>query len=414
MQFTVESLKAIFDHSAVGVAIRGLKGEWIAVNDFFCKLFQFPRDEILTKNSVDLTDPHGREDAEFYNERIRRGEIKAYSRVKKYVRGDGQTLTVLLSVSVVDDASGRPSHLVSIVQDISAQAKLEAELIEARQKLERLVLAGTSELELRSLQLKIANQAKSKFIASMSHELRTPLNAIIGFSDFLLTPTGISLPAAKQFDYVSNIKSAGEHLLAVINDILDMSRLEASETLVKLGNFDIRDVVIEALRTIRPISCARSVSVRVKMIPRSIDVILDRRALLQILINLLSNAVKFSKCGGGRVKILIYQTADEALQVVVRDNGIGIPADKITSVCQPFFQIGDVLKAETKGTGLGLAVSRKLAEQMSGSLTITSEYGRWTEVVLRFPKAVESTRDVAKCLNNSLRASLSRTVRTYI
>jgi PAS domain S-box-containing protein len=414
MQFSAESLKAVFDHAAVGVAIRGLNGEWIAVNDFFCKLFRYSREEILAKNSVELTEPHERSDAELYNERIRRGEIKAYSRVKNYVRSDGHAVTVLLSVSVVDDASGNPTHIVSIVQDISEQSRLEAELIEARKVLEQLVLERTSELNSRLQQLKVANCAKTRFISSMSHELRTPLNAVIGFSDFLLTPTGESLPTAKQRDYLANIKTAGTHLLAIINDILDMSRLEAGEPLVRLESFDIREVVIEALRTIRPISNTRSVSVRAKVIPRSINVTLDRRALLQIILNLLSNAIKFSKCGGARVVVLIYQTSDDALQLLVRDNGIGVPADKIASLGQPFYQIGDVLTAETKGTGLGLAISRKLAEQMSGSLTITSEYGRWTEVMLRIPRTDKNTRYVPEPSNTSVHLSVSRTERTNI
>jgi photoactive yellow protein len=231
-------------------------------------------------------------------------------------------------------------------------------------------------------QLERSNAAKSQFLASMSHELRTPLNAIIGFSDMLGAGIAGEL-RPKQTEYVGHILSAGRHLLDLVNEVLDLSRLEAGQYVLHEETVDVAAAVRDALDFARPAARERAVSL-IDAVPAGLPALVaDRRALRQILLNLLSNAVKFT-LPGGRVRVEAEATAD-GLRLCVADSGVGIPADRLDDVLEPFVQVEDPYSRSREGTGLGLAIVKRLAEAHGAHLRIQSGQGEGTRAAVVFP-----------------------------
>ncbi|MEQ9144410.1 MAG: ATP-binding protein [Parvibaculaceae bacterium] len=303
-----------------------------------------------------------------------------------------------LQISVRPTADG--GH-VSVGTDITAIKEQEEALTSNQRTLQSTVKdleASKSKLQDQARQLvelaekyasekaraEAANRSKSEFLANMSHELRTPLNAIIGFSEMMETRMFGPLGAPKYDEYASDIKASGEHLLDVINDILDMSKIEAGRMTLELENLDIADAVREALRLVGGRADIAEVKLvnRVGTLP---PVRADKRAVKQVLLNLLSNAVKFTEKGG---TVTIDATADNgALTVSVADTGIGIPADHLSKIGKPFEQVESQHSKKHKGTGLGLALSRSFVEMHQGSLKVESEEGVGTTVSFTLPLA---------------------------
>jgi len=230
------------------------------------------------------------------------------------------------------------------------------------------------------------NRAKSDFLANMSHELRTPLNAIIGFSETmsheLLGPIG----SVRYREYAEDIRKSGAYLLDLIGDILDLSRIEAGKRELSAETFVFAELGTEVLRMMRETAMRAKVSFASGIDPGLPAVTLDRRAVRQILLNLLSNAIKFSPAGG-----TVRLTAAEehgGFTFAVADEGPGIPADRVSSLAQPFVQVENVMNRRLPGSGLGLAISRSLAELHGGSLRIDSVLGQGTRVSIHLPLAV--------------------------
>ena len=227
-----------------------------------------------------------------------------------------------------------------------------------------------------------ANKAKSEFLANISHELRTPLNAIIGFSEILNQRLFGPLGSEKYEEYSNDIYNSGYYLLGVINDILDMSKIEAGQFSLEYEEFDLGKIVDETLPIISHQSTSQKIAIKEDL---SDDLVLkaDRRAIKQILLNLMSNAIKFSKDGG---KISIGATKkDDQIVVTIKDNGIGISKVDLKKICRPFEQAQNQFTKSHKGSGLGLAISRSLAEMHGGKLEIKSEVNLGTTVSLMVP-----------------------------
>jgi signal transduction histidine kinase len=228
-----------------------------------------------------------------------------------------------------------------------------------------------------------ANRTKSAFLANMSHELRTPLNAIIGFSDAIKQQLFGPLGNKRYLEYVNDIYASGSHLLSLINDVLDMSKIEAGKYEIRPERVDATEVAEETARFVRVRGEEAGVAITVDA-PSGLVIWADTRALKQILLNLLTNAIKFTPKGGS-VSLVLRDTA-ERVEFRVIDTGIGIPAKDLPRLGQRFEQVDNALTRRKEGTGLGLALCRALAELHRGEIAIASEVGRGTTVVVRLPK----------------------------
>ena len=241
--------------------------------------------------------------------------------------------------------------------------------------------------EAEKVRAEAANKAKSEFLANMSHELRTPLNAINGFSEIMVGEMFGPLGDARYKEYAGDILSSGQHLLALINDILDMSKIEASKMNLKFEPLTVEDVVEDAVRLVRNRADSAGLALELEF-PRDLpEVEADYRAVKQVLLNLLSNAIKFTP-RGGRVTVRAEARRDptgERIRISVRDTGIGIAADDLKRLAQPCEQIESQHSKTQQGTGLGLALTKSLVEMHGGALDIQSAPGEGTTVAFSVP-----------------------------
>ncbi len=228
-----------------------------------------------------------------------------------------------------------------------------------------------------------ANRAKSEFLANVSHELRTPLNAIIGFSEMMKGQMFGPLGAPKYEEYCADIHDSSSHLLGVINDILDMSRIEAGQVDLSVETVDLAELFSEATRIMTPTSAEKNITLA-SAIAEGMRIQVDRRAMKQILLNLMSNAVKFT-AADGRVTVRA-RLERESVVVAVEDNGIGIPAREVERLGQPFVQVENQFTKTHQGSGLGLAIARSLTELHHGKMDISSAVGQGTTVTVRLPR----------------------------
>jgi two-component system cell cycle sensor histidine kinase PleC len=229
-----------------------------------------------------------------------------------------------------------------------------------------------------------ANQSKSKFLANMSHELRTPLNAIIGFSEIMESAMFGPLGAAKYSEYSRDIRESGQYLLDVINDILDMSKIEAGGIQLAPEDVELDAALAECLRVISGPANEKRLTVKSDIAP-AISLKADRRALKQIVLNLLSNAVKFTPEGG--VVTVVGRQRGGTITIAIADDGIGIPRDALHKLGRPFEQVESQLTKRHQGSGLGLAIAKSLVELHGGAMRICSRLGKGTMVVVRLPSA---------------------------
>jgi two-component system cell cycle sensor histidine kinase PleC len=229
-----------------------------------------------------------------------------------------------------------------------------------------------------------ASQAKSEFLANMSHELRTPLNAIIGFSEIMESGMFGPLGAEKYHEYCRDIRESGNYLLEVINDILDMSKIEAGRTRLDLEEVDLEAILAETIRVVSTRAEAKRLALEVE-VSAAIRLKADRRALKQIVLNLLANAVKFTP-EGGRVTVR-GRTSTGTATIAIEDNGIGIPKEALNNLGRPFEQVESQLTKRYKGSGLGLAIAKSLVELHGGAIRIRSTQGVGTIVLVRLPIA---------------------------
>ncbi len=239
-----------------------------------------------------------------------------------------------------------------------------------------------------------ANRAKSEFLANMSHELRTPLNAIIGFSTMMRE--GMMGPInAKYAEYAGMVCDSGTHLLAIINDILDLAKAESGKLELREEDVDIARVVALSSTIVREMAEKNGVTYDVALAEVMPHVRADSSKLQQILINLLGNAVKFTPSGGS-VSLSAHPSADGGLVFEIADTGIGIPSDKIDVALAPFGQVDSRLARKYEGTGLGLPLTKRLVEMHGGILNISSELGKGTTVTVYLPGSLVESEQMLK------------------
>ncbi|MGA7925375.1 MAG: response regulator, partial [Candidatus Sulfotelmatobacter sp.] len=243
------------------------------------------------------------------------------------------------------------------------------------------------ELELRNREVERATKLKSKFLASMSHELRTPLNAIVGFSDLLADGTPGQLND-KQKRFVDHIKQGSAHLLQLINDILDLSKIEAGQLDLHCEDFQVSDALPEVLSTIRPLAMAKNIQVQ-QTLRSEASVHADRVRFKQILYNLMSNAVKFTP-KDGRISLECSEDGSQ-VSLSVADTGIGIRPEDQRVIFEEFRQVEGTSEPSHQGTGLGLAITKRLVEQQGGAISVQSELGKGSRFTFTLPAGTKAT-----------------------
>jgi PAS domain S-box-containing protein len=285
------------------------------------------------------------------------------------VRKDGSRFWANVVITPLLGSGGRLVGFAKVTRDLT-----ERKAAESRAMNDAKLLAQTE----------AASLAKSEFLAAMSHELRTPLNAIGGYVDLLAI--GIKGPLTQQQqEYLDRIRRSQKHLLAIISDLLNFSRIEAGQIKYDIKPVPVREVFDSVGSMIVPHAIAKSVDFQWQKVSSDLIVSADRSRLEQILLNLLTNAVKFTN-EGGQVRMISDPTNDH-VRVEIVDSGIGIKKEDLSTIFEPFVQVGRSLTSNTEGTGLGLAISRDLAHAMSAELKVESTPGKGSKFTLVFPRA---------------------------
>jgi len=374
-------------------------GLLLEVNEMFLILSGYSRDEALNRTAVELklwADPNDRKryDAAV-REQARVRDMEAGFRTKS-----GKMLDGLVSGENI--LLNNELCLLTIIRDITERKKTEAELETHRLHLEDMVRERTGELErsqkaLQTLlddmskakaeleaaneRLKELDRLKSAFLATMSHELRTPLNSIIGFTGIMLQ--GLTGPLnEEQVKQMTMVQGSARHLLALINDVLDISKIEAGQLALSVTSFELRPSVEKMVKLVLPLAEKKGLDLKLELGDDLGTATTDQRRLEQIILNLLNNAIKFTEKGHVSISCRIE---DNHTILSISDTGIGMRPEEIPNIFQPFHQIDTGLTRKYEGTGLGLSICKKLLEMMGGNIHVESQWGRGSIFTIRFP-----------------------------
>jgi two-component system cell cycle sensor histidine kinase PleC len=292
---------------------------------------------------------------------------------------DGGYVSVGTDITVLKESQQRLAESERQLKASIAETNLsQRELEQQKQQLADLAEKYATERN----RAEAANRAKSEFLANISHELRTPLNAVIGFSEVMTQALFGPLGHPKYQEYARDIYASGAYLLEVINDILDMSKIEAGRMTLDVGKVDVADIVADSMKVVSQAAAERGISLE-QHGPSHLTLEADRRALKQVFLNLLSNAVKFTR-DGGSVDVHLSRTRG-FVKIAIKDSGIGIPEADIAKLGRPFEQVENQFSKSHQGSGLGLAISRALVELHGGTLGIASREGEGTTVTCILP-----------------------------
>ncbi len=359
--------RGLFEAAIFGVVLNSNDGRArVRVNQAFCKMVGYTEDDLLNQDYEKLTHPDDRAASLELRCQLFAGKIDHFVTEKRYICSDGKVLWCNVLQTVIRDEQGQVLNYISFIQDISQ-----------RKANEDAILAIKNEAE-------IANRAKSNFLANMSHELRTPLNSIIGFSSIIAGAMMGDHAVAAYGDYGQNIKQSGEHLLQLINEILDLARIEAETLEVNRQQIDVHEVIASCVQMAEFESKEADLEMVVDRPEDRLTLNADLLHIKQIVLNLLSNAIKFTPKKG----VITVRAAMESqghVVIEVADTGIGIAARDLAKVVEPFAQVTDSMVRDHAGAGLGLAIVKSLTERNGGDLTIDSVVGVGTTVRLRFP-----------------------------
>ncbi len=380
----VRELSQAIEQSPEAIVITDLEANIQYVNDAFVASSGFGREELLGQNP--RLQRSGRTSPATYAElwaRLTQGQTWRGELINR--RKDGTEYTEFAIISPMRDANGQTTHYVAVKQDVTEKKRLTEELDRHRHRLQELVDERTRELEIAKTNAEAASVAKSAFLANMSHEIRTPMNGVLGMAH-LLRRSGVS---EKQAGYLDKIEASGNHLLAVINDILDISRVEAGKLVIDESDFFLNDLIRDVTDIVGQSAIDKGLLLRIDVGDAPRELRGDRKRLRQALVNYLSNAIKFTEHGKItlRCHTLERRENDFLVQFEVEDTGSGIPPDDFGRLFQSFEQADNSTTRKHGGAGLGLAITKRIAELMGGTAGARSEVGKgstfWLNVRLR-------------------------------
>jgi PAS domain S-box-containing protein len=381
VRLSEERFRRAFDDAPAGMALVSPQIGWLRVNRALCEMLGHDEAGLLATDLQSILHPADVGADQAYWRKILDGTLETHEIEKRCLHRDGHFIWMSFSASLLRDAEGKALHFVVQIKDLT-------ERNEAIARAEN------------------ANAAKSQFLANMSHEIRTPLNAVIGLG-YLLEQTPLNL---EQRAFLAKIQFAGRTLLSVVNNVLDLSKIEAGEMPLEEAAFDLISLTTQIGQMLSPQAQAKGIELRLRPaanLPRWVRG--DATRLSQIVTNLLNNAIKFT--AGGHVELqlsCVEQAAGIRLRCAVRDTGIGISADGVARLFAPFAQADASTTRRFGGTGLGLSIARRLAELMGGDIGVTSTVGVGSEFWVEIPLQIADESDVL------LTAHVARPVRVLI
>ncbi len=352
-----ERFRGTFENAAIGIVHSDAAGRFLRVNEKFCAIVGYSREELLHKAFRDIIHPDELNDhIEHYESCIARNAPPAVCE-RRFLRKDGTTVWVEGHGSYQHDASGRPVYAIAAVQDVSERKRLDEELRRAKEAAE------------------FANHAKDDFLANVSHEIRTPMNAILGMAELTLdTPL-----TDEQRSNLNLVLTSAEGLLSLINDLLDFSKIEAGRLDLEQTDFSLRTLLNQTLRALALRAHKKGLELACHVecdVPDGL--VGDGNRLRQILLNLIGNAIKFTDAGEVIVRVRMAETDQQTVMIEfeITDTGIGIPPEKQQAIFRAFEQGDSSTTRRYGGTGLGLTISSRLVEMMGGKIAVRSEVGR--------------------------------------
>ncbi len=355
-----EKFRLVFDNSNEALILTRPDGTFDAVNPAACRMFQYSAEELIKKGRDKIID---KSDPRFEEFLKNKSESNQTSGELTFIRKNGEKFLGEFSSTIFKDKDGN-LRTSTIVRDITERNKYEQEIIKAKEKAEE------------------ASQIKSNFLATMSHELRTPLVGILGYAELL---SG-ELKNAEQVEMADTILLSGQRLLETLNSILDLSRIEANKIEFTSVSVDLLSVIEESVKLFKPVAVNKHLSIEIVFPYESIFIKSDKDLLLKIFNNLISNAVKYTSRGGIVVKASTQANGvKSSVAIDVIDTGIGISSENHNIVFEPFRQVSEGLSRVFEGTGLGLAVSKRLVEILNGKISFASVPGKGSTFTVVFP-----------------------------
>ena len=344
-----KKLSGLYELSPLGIALIDMDGNYLEFNEAFRTICGYSAEELKNLDYWTLT-PRKYKEQEVAQLKLLSTTGRCGPYEKNFQQKNGNLVPVRVNGMLVKDQNGQP-RVWTIVENISDSKRAEQALLTAKEEAEK------------------GNLAKSRFLSSMSHELRTPMNIILGFSQ--LMDLDDSLPVEHR-NNVSEILAAGYHLLELINDVLDLSKIESGHIDLTLESVEVCAVVEECLNLVSPLAFNRNIQLAHAGM-KGTTVLADRRRLKQVLLNLFSNAIKYNR-EGGSVRVDVRLQGTDRLRVLVTDTGQGIPVMRLAELFQPFNRLG-AENSSIEGTGIGLTIARHIIEMMGGAVDVESEVG---------------------------------------